>query len=723
MTGEANKAGRAPFRVYFGLLVVVVVVTAALSVAYVQIQSSSDAKSQARHAAEFAATGAAGNVGSEVKLLRASVAQLAANPSIVQAIGHSSGCSLTFGGGGHIDVLRIDGAALCSSRPRYKNGGLPGYVGVGWVKRAATGPLFVAPIADTVTNQQVMLDAQPVSGKVIVAGFADLGPLATTLASTYGAGTSPEFLIVDEKTSTVVARSINPKRWVGASVAGTAFARNSARTDRSDVDGVKRIYASATVPGVGWKLYVGENEARALASGTRLRNRELAIVLSSLAAFLLVMLFVYRRTVVPLRRLSVGVQRTAAEGHASQVDVSGPAEVRGLATEVNALIASVNAQEAVRQAKEAAERANEAKSRFLSHMSHEFRTPLAAIMGFAELLNRGTEDEQQRAWSNYVLDGGRHLLQLVNELLEISRIEAGQMMLAAEPVDVTQSVDDVLSLVRPLAAERGIRVERVVGDGEKPIAHADPLRLKQVLLNLVSNAIKYNREDGTVTVATTETEHGTVRIDVTDTGRGIPPEQLVRLFTPFERLGAEHTHIDGSGLGLVVTKGLVEAMDGRIDVESEVGEHTTFTIELPLAGDEAREHENVRPVGVATAGDVLYVDDSAANLDLVGGVLAKFRPGLVLRTASEGNAGAELAARRRPDLLLLDLNLPDIPGEEVMRRLRARPLTADVPVVILSADSTSRNITRLLQSGADAYVTKPIDVAQFLDVVDRMLAV
>jgi CheY-like chemotaxis protein/anti-sigma regulatory factor (Ser/Thr protein kinase) len=376
----------------------------------------------------------------------------------------------------------------------------------------------------------------------------------------------------------------------------------------------------------------------------------------------------------------------------------------------------------VRRAKEEAERANEAKSRFLSHMSHELRTPLAAIMGFAELLHRDEQDVKRRSWSGYVLDGGRHLLAIVNELLEVSRIEAGKMMLMTEPVDTERAVDDVLDLVAPLGTERGIKLERVPGESVARAALADPMRLKQVLLNLVANAIKYNSEGGSVLLEVQQATSDTVRISVTDSGKGMTPEQLEQLFTPFERLGAEHGTTAGSGLGLVVTKGLVEAMDGQISVASEVGVGTTFTIELPLTDAHGEVPADGRRAPTpATVGDVLYIDDTPENLRLIETVLAERRPGLALRMATNGLDGSLLAEGQRPDVLLLDLNLPDISGEEVMRRLRARTQTGDVPVIVLSADSTSRNINRLLEAGADAYLTKPVNVPQFLDVLDRLL--
>jgi signal transduction histidine kinase/CheY-like chemotaxis protein len=376
-------------------------------------------------------------------------------------------------------------------------------------------------------------------------------------------------------------------------------------------------------------------------------------------------------------------------------------------------------------ARREAERANEAKSRFLLHISHELRQPLTAITGFAELTRRqSTIGEREQGWAAHIQQGGEHLLALTNELLDIARIEAGKMTLAIEPVDVRSAVGEVLSLSAPLAAERGIRLEPLARTASEQRALADPLRLKQVLMNLISNAIKYNREAGVVTVSISETSRGTVRVAVADTGEGIPPDALELLFSPFERLGAEQGPVAGTGLGLVVTKGLIEAMHGTLDVASEVGSGTTFSFELPPHAVAREEPAPARPpiASDALSGVILYIEDDQANLRFVQSVLTDFRPGLQLQTATEGEAGAALAEASPPDLLLLDLNLPDMTGEEVLRRLRARQETADVPVLILSADSTSRNVTRLLQTGADAYLTKPFDAPQFLGVVDQLLS-
>jgi signal transduction histidine kinase/ActR/RegA family two-component response regulator len=708
--------GGVPFSYYFAFLIAIFVCSAAASIVYVDRQSSRDARNAARASATFAADRAAKKLAQDITLVKVTVGNLAANPGIPRTVTHPVGCTLTFGASkyDHLDLITPAGATVCSSRPRV-HGKLSGYTGEDWIAAALEAPLFRAPLLDKATGRAVAVYAVPAGGKAIVAAFADLGALAPGLQSIYGGMSGAEFMIVAGPKQTVISRSIKPDSSIGASAAETRPG------DARDLNGVERIYASAAVPGTSWKLFVGEDKAAALAAGVHLRNRQLLIVLSSLTLILLATLLVYRRVVRPMKALGASV-KSAVVDYSKPIVVSGPTEVRALANEINTLTASVNAHEAVRRAKEEAERANEAKSRFLSHMSHELRTPLAAIMGFAELLHRDEQDEKRRSWSGYVLDGGRHLLAIVNELLEVSRIEAGKMMLMTEPVDTERAVDDVLALVAPLGTERGIKLERVPGKGVERAALADPMRLKQVLLNLIANAIKYNSEGGSVSLEVQQATPATVRISVTDTGKGMTPEQLEQLFIPFERLGAEHGPAAGSGLGLVVTKGLVEAMDGQIFVASEVGVGTTFTIELPLTDARGEVPVNGRRApSPATVGDILYIDDTPENLRLIETVLAERRPGLALRTATNGLDGSLLAEGRRPDVLLLDLNLPDISGEEVMRRLRARTQTGDVPVIVLSADSTSRNINRLLEAGADAYLTKPVNVPQFLDVLDRLL--
>jgi signal transduction histidine kinase/ActR/RegA family two-component response regulator len=433
---------------------------------------------------------------------------------------------------------------------------------------------------------------------------------------------------------------------------------------------------------------------------------------------------------------SVRVVKAAAELLAESL---GPFEMahRGF-QEANATLLRVNqelerriterqrAEEAARLAREEADRANRAKSEFLSRMSHELRTPLNAVLGFGELLDMDDLTQEQRDSVHHILKGGRHLLDLINEVLDIARIESGRMALSLEPVSVREVLDEVLDLVRPLASEQYISLRSELDDGTDPFVLADRQRLKQVLLNLLSNAVKYNREGGKVTVLFEDRTDGRVRIAVTDEGQGIAPEQAARLFVPFERLGADLAGIQGTGLGLALSKGLVEAMGGLLRVESVPGAGSTFVVELPRTAKPQAIDEGVSPdvpsEAPASGGPrtLLYIEDNSANYQLIEKALGR-RPELHLLWAVQGNLGVDLARQHQPDLVLLDLHLPDMSGEQVLRLLRDDPRTAQIPVVVLSADATPGQVGKLLAAGAVEYLTKPLQVRRFLEVVDHIL--
>ena len=383
------------------------------------------------------------------------------------------------------------------------------------------------------------------------------------------------------------------------------------------------------------------------------------------------------------------------------------------------------AEAAIRRARDEAEAANHAKSDFLSRMSHELRTPLHAILGFGKLLSEEDLGPGQLEQLDQIVKGGRHLLELVDEVLDITRIERGERRLSREPVHLGLVVAETLEMIAPLAAARAVTIEAPRPADVDVHVHGDRQRLKQVMLNLLSNAVKYNREGGHVAVGATSGDASGCRITVADTGPGIAPEDLGRVFEAFERLGAETSEIEGTGLGLALVDRLMRSMGGAVGVESEVGEGATFWLELAVVaaprptGDQEPRIAAVRPRGPART--VLYVEDNPSNIKLVERILAR-RPEISLLIATQGGLALELAREHRPALVLLDLNLPDMSGEEVLARLRDDPRTAALAVVVLSADATPGQMARLRLAGADDYLTKPFEIEQLLAVVDGAAA-
>jgi CheY-like chemotaxis protein len=362
-------------------------------------------------------------------------------------------------------------------------------------------------------------------------------------------------------------------------------------------------------------------------------------------------------------------------------------------------------------------------------MSHELRTPLNAILGFGQLLEMDHLSGEQQESVEHILRSGRHLLGLIDEVLDIARIESGNLALSLEPVRISDELQDALDLVQPIAAARNIRLDSDRRELCHRHAAADRMRLKQVFLNLLSNAVKYNRPGGAVILSCEETGNGRVRVKVTDTGPGIPADKMTRLFTPFDRLGAEQSEVEGAGLGLSLSKRLVEAMGGTLGVESAPGRGSTFWVELaiaesPLERLEQADERVQAPVSTdapRAARAVLYIEDNLSNLRLIERLLVR-RPEVRLIPAMQGRLGLQLAREHRPDLILLDLQLPDLSGSEVLRRLREAPETRDTPVVVISADATPGQIDRVLAAGAWRYLTKPLDVKKCLSLLDEALA-
>ena len=387
-------------------------------------------------------------------------------------------------------------------------------------------------------------------------------------------------------------------------------------------------------------------------------------------------------------------------------------------------------EEALRSTTEVAKAASRAKSEFLSRMSHELRTPMNAILGFAQLLTMSQKEPLsavQKERVKQIVKGGEHLLDLINEILDISRIEAGRVQISPEPVSLRDSIQEAIDLTAPLADSRSIQIQLNLEMKGNPFVMADRQRLKQVLLNLLSNAVKYNRPGGFVAIhcEPTKSDQAAWRISVADSGPGIWPEDLPHLFVPFERLAAEQSRVEGSGLGLALAKRLVELMKGKIGVESVLGQGSTFWVELPAAESQLdrlqRTGDTAKlPTMSVTNRTILYIEDNRANFELVEQVLSDYDQ-IELLWAADPAGGFALAHRHHPNLILLDLHLGGKDGGEVLQQLKQDERLAPIPVLVVSADASQGQAERLMALGAQAYLTKPLDVKRFVRQMEQLL--
>jgi PAS domain S-box-containing protein len=380
-------------------------------------------------------------------------------------------------------------------------------------------------------------------------------------------------------------------------------------------------------------------------------------------------------------------------------------------------------------AKAAAEKANLAKSDFLSNMSHELRSPLNAILGFAQLMESDAvpQTATQKESTGQILQAGWYLLDLINEILDLALIESGKLLLSQEPMSLDEVMLDCQAMIDPQAQKHGISIS-FCNLNEPCFIHADRTRVKQILVNLLSNAIKYNRVGGTVTVDYAVKSFERIRISVTDTGPGLAPDKLAQLFQPFNRLGQENSGEEGTGIGLVMTKRLVELMGGVIGVESVVGKGSMFWVELARVtepqlvadSDKTQVQHPAQVVHDPALRTLLYVEDNPANLKLVEQLIVR-RPNMRLLTAREATLGIKLAREIQPEVILMDINLPGISGIKALAILRDDPLTQHIPVVAISANAMPHDIRKGLEAGFFRYLTKPIKVDAFMGALDEAL--
>jgi len=603
-------------------------------------------------------------------------------------------------------------------------------------------------------------------------------------------------ITITDRNWTVLARYPDPAAWVGRQLPETPLIRamqdfGGGSIEAAGIDGVTRVYAFRTlaVPGTDpIHLSVGFQSAALYAAADQgfaigLLGLGLALALGALIAWLGARALVLD----PIRSLVAATERLAAGDLAARTGLAGAGgEIGRLARSFDEMAASVeerveertaelsralaeleaarataeDARRIAEEARAAADAANRAKSDFLSRVSHELRTPLNAIIGFAQLLRADDLDPDQRESTSQIERAGRHLLRLIDDLIDIGRIESNRLPVSPEPVGVRGMIEDAAGLIAPLAAERGLTVTLPDLPPEQHVL-ADRQRLKQVLLNLLSNAVKYNRPGGAIRVTVEPAGADRLRITVADEGPGLTPPQAARLFAPFDRLGAEASGVEGTGLGLALSKALAEQMGGRLGVDSAPGAGSAFWIELPVAaadertiderttaegttaegttagaGERTTDEQPARadssaapgpPSGTPTghpaggpSGTILYIEDNPLNLRLVERVLAR-RPNVRLLPAMLGELGLELAHEHHPDLILLDLHLPDLPGSELLDRLRANPATREIPIVVLSADARPGQEERSLAGGARAHLAKPLEIGDFLALVDELL--
>lgn len=391
------------------------------------------------------------------------------------------------------------------------------------------------------------------------------------------------------------------------------------------------------------------------------------------------------------------------------------------------------AEEKVLKAKEVAETANKAKSEFLSSMSHELRTPLNAILGFAQLIEmdkRQTKEQKENA--REIRSAGEHLLQLVGDVLDLAKIEAGRLALSAESIAPVALVKESLSFLKPQAEQRNIQLCLTTNELSDLIVMVDPVRLRQVFLNLIGNAVKYNCDEGKVVVTCSLLGDNYFRVSIEDTGRGIPKAKQGEMFQPFNRLGAERGNIEGSGVGLVITKQLLGHMGGRIGFTSEEGIGSHFWVDLPIAHDMAlmapcEPNEQVESIkeerfelNVTQAKSILYIEDNESNQRVLSRLMSR-HPLMTLGLADDALRGLYLARTNRPDLILMDINLPGMDGYEALEVLKSDPRTEGIPVVALSANAMAKDIEKGRSAGFSFYLTKPLDLQRLIEAINTLL--
>jgi signal transduction histidine kinase/CheY-like chemotaxis protein len=512
--------------------------------------------------------------------------------------------------------------------------------------------------------------------------------------------------------------------------------------------GVTRFYSPAVkanmvagfnvVAGTGWGVMVPQPQSEIFLQAKEISKAALTIAI--LGFFVAAFLGWWLSGIIskPMQLLSKAAY-SVAEGNLSPKEIHftklGPTELQNLGKSFNQMIANVVRKNAeLEKLSHDAIRSSKYKSEFISSMNHELRTPMNSVLGFAQMLKLSTEEplsENQIASVDNILRNGNHLLELIDQMLDFNKIEEGELLVEIEDVPARDVIDASLCLVESQARQVGIEIlDQTVGE-ELPLLSTDSTRLIQVLLNLLSNAVKYNREDGTVTLGCQRTPSQMLRINIVDTGIGIPMDQRDNLFNPFERLGHELGEIEGTGIGLSISKNLVELLGGEVGFESVQGKGSTFWVEVPLSNNKLTAQKNTEGTDAtdwkygnkihdSSVYSILYIEDNPENIKLMETIFDKIENTRLL-TVNSATAGFDLATSKKPDLILMDINLPGMNGMQALKQLRRTRETKDIAVIAITSNSTPKDIEAGLDAGFKAYITKPIKIPDFICQIEKTL--
>jgi len=660
---------------------------------------------------------------SRLDIIQHAATTIAANEILVNAlIDISSRTHLTaffaslrmpVSGDTNITLTDYKGRALASTTVALNN-----FTRQPWLDRVMNGETVLE------VNRTKMLLVVPVLYNGLAEGMMVVEFPQATLFEVFRLERSNEAHAVLHKRRAITSTS--PEFVIGGEV---IFANNTAR---------HKDWIVARIPVAGledFELLVGQRKAETFAS---MSNIHFALLISGMLLALMTTLAIVitlRAFSHPLSALTIAVSQIHDTDDLKRVSaIKGPEEFQDLAEAFNTMRSRLKESN---EAQDVAETANKAKSEFLSSMSHELRTPLNAILGFSQLLEMDRKPaltERQMDMVYQISKGGAHLLGLIDDILDLAKIEAGKMSISIERVLPNQTVVDALVLIENMAQKRNVRVlkDRSIDCASCEMQCAimvDQNRFSQVLLNLLSNAVKYNRDDGEVTLTCTRQDNGNMRFTVSDTGMGIPPTVQDELFSPFNRLGAENGEIEGTGIGLTITKTLTEMMGGTIDYVSREGQGSDFWVEFPLAGEqpslitlEQDGQKKRTPTNVPTLPPrtVLYIEDNPSNLQLMEMIFERLENVRIISTHT-AELGLEIAERERPDLILMDINLPGMNGVEALKCIQSSTSLHKTPVIAVSANAMQNDIEHALNVGFKAYIAKPFQIEEILTIVGSAL--